>query len=220
MSLKSFYWPLTYIDSYGSNHTTVTSDGYSLQFTLRGICFIGTAFNLLSFNLLEKQYVERHFDIDEYETLQGLFSVELKLPVMYCQQRDFANLKLAFDYCHNRNDITYIFNYQGQALTSEQRFSFIEDLLFDIQQKLPQSTQLHCCMTCRYSHYHPVGNNDFGGLACFKLLRKQAEKVQDKSAVMALFEQSVEEGKHRVVQETFLCSSYQTIEENWCYKRF
>lgn len=217
---KQLHFPLTYTDNNGTDHCTVLSDGYSLQFTLRGISFIGTSFNLLSFSSSDSQLVKMRFNIDEYETLQGIFVVELPLPILWYQQETIATLKLMFDYRNDPNSIRYVYYYQEHIITSEKQFVFVEDLLLDIQKKLPPNSQLHCCMTCRYSHYHPVGNNDFGGLACFKLLSKEAEKVHDKLTVMALFEQSADEHKLHIVQETFLCSIYQPIDGHWCYKSF
>ena len=76
------------------------------------------------------------------------------------------------------------------------------------------------CLSCRYSHYHPVGNGIFGYLYCFITLKEEVLKVTDKAELMKLWKHKhIENQTILNVQETFFCDKFEPIQRgDWCYK--
>ena len=59
----------------------------------------------------------------------------------------------------------------------------------------------------------------FGGLNCFKNLKEDVEKICDKSDLMAMWDNGMENKKTFNVQETFVCDDHEFVTKNdWVYK--
>ncbi|WP_193015387.1 MULTISPECIES: DUF6304 family protein [Gammaproteobacteria] len=218
-NLSGFSLPFYFCDSKGAEAGTLMTDGHSLQFILRDVLFNGSSFNLLSFPEIKKEKVIKLFDIDEFDTVQGVFSIEYPITIMEAGIETIAPIILQFDYTDDRNDISYLFNYHGVSYKSEGLFSFVENALIDLRQRLPNRCQINCCLSCKYSSYHPVGNNDFGDLACFKYAKNALSHVKDKYALLDIWDNTYQENQRSQVQETFICSEFiHSSEEDWLYK--
>lgn len=221
MTKNKYPFPVTFTDANGTDNVQCYSDGYSLQLALRGIQLTGTSFNLLSFSEEDRQKALSVFVMDKFDMIEGLFCVQLPLYIRENNQMISGVLSLTFDYQNEKNDLTFAFKYRHQTYSSSGVFSFVEDVLIALQKLLPEGCHLHCCMSCRFSSYHPVGNNDFGALACFRLMKNDIIIVDDKHSLMDLWDKSIKENQHITVQETFVCAEYnQNTDSVWMYKSF
>lgn len=221
MTKDIFSFPVIFTDDYGTNDVLCYSNGYSLQLELRGIRLTGTSFNLLSFSDADRQKALATFVMDKFDTIEGLFCVKLPLSIQKDTVMTSGVLLLNFDYRNEKNDITFSLEYNNQAYGTTGVFSFVEDILITLQKLLPEGCRLRCCMSCRFSSYHPVGNNDFGALACFRLMKCDVVTVDDKHSLMNLWDKSIKENKHITVQETFICPEYdENTDTMWMYKSF
>lgn len=155
----------TYQDSLGKEDTICYSDGYNLEINIRGINFTSSSFNMME---VENEKDCHLFDIDKNRELKGVFNI--KIPLYIYDENNVlteALLDLTFDYRLN-NDISFILTYKENTYSTDRIYDDVESVLMSIQKLLPDNCKLKCCMACRYSTYHPVGNNDFGTLICLK----------------------------------------------------
>ncbi len=89
--------------------------------------------------------------------------------------------------------------------------------LINLQIMLPRTHNLKVCLSCKYSHYFPGGNDTFGTLYCFREIKSEITKVSNKSALLSVMSKFRE--KLNTTQETYVCSEFirETI-TNWSYK--
>lgn len=215
-------YQLVFQDKFGIENTICYSDGRDLQMNIRGIDFSASSFNMMSFENINKKHQSK-FEINKCGDLMGVFIVDIPLYI----QRDIdildqAILKLTFDYTKG-NEIHFVLIYDRIILSSDNRiFDDVEGVLMTIQKQLPKNCKLKCCMACRYSSYHPVGNNDFGSLSCFyKVNKDELNQVIDKRDLMLLWEKAHENNLLENVQETFLCNCFEEQTQETClYKSF
>jgi hypothetical protein len=93
-----------------------------------------------------------------------------------------------------------------------------ENMLFNLQKSLPQKYKIETCFFCQFSCYHPVGNDNFGALDCFKNCKEKMVKVTEKHQLLALYQE--EESNIYKVEETSYCTEFQLIKKGtWVYKR-
>lgn len=211
--------PFYFSDRKGSETGTLITDGHLLKFTLRDVPFSGSSFNLLSFPEIKKEKVIGLFDIDEFDTVLGVFGIEYPITIVEAGLETVTPIILQFDYTNDKENISYSFNYHSVNYKSERLFSFVENALIDLRQQLPNHCQINCCLSCKYSSYHPAGNNDFGDLACFKYAKNALSYVKDKCALLDVWENIYQENQLSQVQETFICSEFMHCsEEDWLYK--
>lgn len=211
-------YPLVYKDNFGVEKTICFSDGHNLWMTIRDIEFKGTSFNLLEPTCNED--ITKRFTCDSSGCLSAVFEIEI--PLEFVLDRDFieGKLYLNFDY-YRGNSIKYVFEYNNDKISTEKNFGFVEDVLIDIKQKLPSSTLLKCCMSCAYSCYYPVGNNDFGSLGCFRLNKDAIVKIENKQSLMVLWDKLYRKACISFVQETFVCNQFSLpLSNQWAYKSF
>ncbi|MBG2874894.1 hypothetical protein I4902_05525 [Proteus alimentorum] len=218
-NLSKFSLPFYFSDRKGSEAGTLMTNGHLLRFVLRGVPFSGPSFNLLSFSEINKEKVIGLFDIDEFDAVQGIFSIEYPLTIVEAGLETIAPIILQFDYTTDKENISYSFNYHGVNYKSERVFSFVENALIDLRQQLSNHCKINCCLSCKYSSYHPVGNNDFGDLACFKYAKNALSYVKDKCSLLDVWENIYQENQLSQVQETFICSEFtHCSKEDWLYK--
>jgi hypothetical protein len=110
------------------------------------------------------------------------------------------------------------FKYDNKTILIDDTYEDYERMLFDLQSTLPQKCKIETCFFCRFSCYHPVGNDNFGALDCFKHCKEKMVKVTEKHELLALYR---EEGNNiQKVEETSYCTEFQSSEKgNWIYKK-
>jgi Cysteine-rich CPCC len=96
-------------------------------------------------------------------------------------------------------------------------FTDFENMLLALQKSLPKNYKIEICFFCRFSCYHPVGNNNFGALDCFRSCKSEFVKTNDKNTLFDLYEK---EKEHIfMVEETHYCEEFQWIKSNdWAFK--
>jgi hypothetical protein len=96
-------------------------------------------------------------------------------------------------------------------------FTDFENMLLALQKSLPVNYQIETCFFCRFSGYHPVGNDNFGALDCFKNCKNEFLKANGKHPLFDLYE---EEGdKILKVEETDYCDQFELIKNSdWAFK--
>jgi Cysteine-rich CPCC len=93
-----------------------------------------------------------------------------------------------------------------------------EDLFIDLQNHLPQHHQIETCFFCRFSCYHPVGNDNFGELDCFKHCKQEFVAADNKHKLLDLYE--AEHGTYKKVEEPHYCNEFQAYKKgDWIYKK-
>jgi putative sterol carrier protein len=111
-----------------------------------------------------------------------------------------------------------MFKYNNKTILIDNTYEDYERMLFDLQITLPQKYKIETCFFCRFSCYHPVGNDNFGALDCFKNCKEKMVKVEEKHGLLDLYRE--EEANIQKVEETSYCAEFQSIEkDNWVYKR-
>ncbi len=90
-------------------------------------------------------------------------------------------------------------------------FTDFENMLLALQNSLPNNYQIEICFFCRFSGYHPVGNDNFGALDCFKNCKNDYLKVDSKHPLFDLYEK--EKNNISKVEETHYCNEFQWIKK-------
>ncbi len=110
------------------------------------------------------------------------------------------------------------FKYDNKTILIDNTYEDYERMLFDLQITLPQKYKIETCFFCRFSGYHPVGNDNFGALDCFKNCKEKIVKVTEKHELFALYEK--EKNNIQRVEETSYCAEFLAIKkDDWIYKR-
>jgi Cysteine-rich CPCC len=97
-------------------------------------------------------------------------------------------------------------------------FTDFENMLLALQNSMPENYRIETCFFCRFSGYHPVGNDNFGALDCFKHCKADFVKVNAKNPLFDLYEK--EKKQITKVNETDYCAEFVWIEKtDWAFKR-
>ncbi len=97
-------------------------------------------------------------------------------------------------------------------------FTDFENMLIAFQKSLPENYKLEICFFCRFSGYHPIGNDNFGALDCFKNCKKEFVKIKEKHPLFDLYKK--EEKNIFKVEETHYCNEFATCDAtDWLYKK-
>jgi Cysteine-rich CPCC len=105
----------------------------------------------------------------------------------------------------------------GETFSIIDTFTDFERMLLALQKSLPDNYQIETCFFCRFSGYHPVGNDNFGALDCFKNCKKEFLEANGKHPLFDLYEK--EGDKIFKVEETDYCDQFQLIKESdWAFK--
>lgn len=209
---------LRYKDKNGTVNTNLEIDGHRLHVQLRGIEFEGVDFE--SFESKEKNSM---FDYsDDWGDLTN-FGMEFVLPMSVLELPSNTRVEqlsckiVAKNKEETKIDLKLITSKGSWEVKDKREF---EDALIALQKLLPKGDFLKSCLTCRYSHYHPVGNGIFGSLHCFSLLQEEALKISDKFELMNLWRhEAVENELIFNVQETHLCDRFELVKkDDWVYK--
>ncbi len=96
-------------------------------------------------------------------------------------------------------------------------FTDFENMLLALQKSLPKNYRIETCFFCRFSSYHPVGNDNFGALDCFKNCKNEYLKINSKHPLFDLYEK--EKNNIFKVEETHYCADFQWIKsDDWAFK--
>lgn len=212
-------YSVKYKDKYGEIKTEIDTDGNTMNLTLRGIEFKG-----VDFEGLEGKIDESKFEYVIYENGIGdltnfELTVAIPINIIWNGKEVIGNIT-AFVSTGNENSIVRLkLKTEFGIFEDEKEYGYFEDALLGIQKKLPKNTKIKTCLSCKYSNYHPVGNGMFGGLNCFRNLKKDVEKICDKSDLMNLWDKGVENNSTFNVQEVFVCNEHKFVTQNdWVYK--
>ncbi len=220
-------YKVIYRDKFGEEETEISSDGSIMYVTLRGIKFEGS-----DFEGFEGEVDKNKFDYEMYQNGSGdltNFIMEVIFPIKIEHENKIVTKKMKFNIEvgkeHEIEGLESIvnaieLNTAFGKFKSTKKVEWFEDAIIEIQNMLPEKTQIKTCLSCKYSNYHPVGNGMFGSLYCFKKIKKQLNIIIDKHDLMRLWtNEAVEKGEIFNVQEIFDCSEHQFIAKNdWTYK--
>jgi hypothetical protein len=96
-------------------------------------------------------------------------------------------------------------------------FTDFENMLLALQKNLPKNYTIETCFFCRFSSYHPIGNDNFGALDCFKNCKKDFAQANEKHLLFDLYKKKNDEIFK--VEETHYCREFQLIKStDWVCK--
>ncbi|WP_299677016.1 DUF6304 family protein [uncultured Tenacibaculum sp.] len=220
-------YSVIYKDKFGEEETEITSDGSTMFLTLRNIDFEGS-----DFESLEGKIDTNKFQYEMYQNGLGdltNFIMEVTIPIKISHEEKIQTEKIRFivevgedlDF-NSLNPILYTveLNTSYGKFTSKRKIDWFENSIIEIQNLLPNRTQIKTCLSCKYANYHPVGNGMFGSLYCFKKMKKKLKAIKDKHDLMDLWtEEAVKNNDIFNVQEVFDCSEHEFITpQDWTYK--
>ena len=79
---------------------------------------------------------------------------------------------------------------------------------------LPNFLKIRSCFTCAFSDYGIYGNSFFGAMICFKNVKEEYSKINEKEG---LFKELLEKGEG-FFDETYFCDDYKIRQENTGYR--
>jgi len=99
-------------------------------------------------------------------------------------------------------------------IAGEALYMDFESQLIALQRKLPEGHKIISCLFCALSHYHVAGNDKFGTLICYREIKNEILKVDNKSDY---YDVTLNKGFN--VQEIFYCPEFTEItQDTWVYK--
>ncbi|WP_378173985.1 DUF6304 family protein [Aquimarina sp. SS2-1] len=223
-------YPATYQDKRGTEEIIIKSDGSDMYFTLRGIDFEGTDFEMLTAEEID----DSKFDYEMFADGSGditNFKLTITIPTQFYNSLSnqtfteslVAHIEVgettAIDGLDSEISCLKLTTSFGE-FTVEKKLEWMEDALIALQDQLPPNIYLKTCLSCKYSNYSPYGNGMFGNIYCFKKIKEALKKVQQKHDLLHLWTaELVQEGKIFSVQETFDCPEHRLpTEGDWYYK--
>jgi len=213
-------WQLSYSDAYGTDQTVTQSCGRYFSFVLRGHSFSGENFQLANIDAHNRgtlqlegnqadtnafhQIFDGTFEVNQYGDLLGVFSLQMTLAVRERKEVTLCPFRLIADEQKQ--------SWQGILVFKEKQYSSeaesAELLLCKIERLLPKSASLHCCLACKYAHYHPYGGgSEFGQLRCFRDWPGK-KRIVDKPSLFREWSLSERTFKSSFVQKTWCCSKF------------
>ena len=218
-------YPVTYTDRFAEEKACIFSDGSILYFTIRDTQFEGSDFEMLT----SEEVDHSKFDFEEFADGSGdltNFRMKITFPILITHNDTETRELLT---CHiDVGDDSYLpaitntleLNTSFGKFTSNQKIEWFEDSILEIQKQLPKNTHIKNCLSCKHSHYHPVGNGMFGSLHCFKKIAPTP--ITSKDDLFDIWtEEAVENNRIFNVQETFDCENHQFITpDDWVYKNW
>lgn len=213
-------YKLIFEDKFGIETTDCFTDGSLLYTKIRGCLLEGS-----SFNLFEPKSNDIDLFKNNFETrggcIIGLFTLLIPFTIDTDGIEHHTELKLVFDYRKDTH-IRISTKYGGINYASANSFGWVEDAMCHLQSLLPKSAHFHCCLSCKYSHYHPIGSNDYGSLLCIKAIDpKYHDKISDKDSLMYILDHTKNSSIIEQVLETYYCPQYQNLNKgDWMYKSY
>jgi len=224
-------YPANYRDEFGEEITTIYNDGKTLRIKVRGVEFIGTAFDLLTppidfHNLTEKPF---YFFLDALyaceincevpvkiiqanKTFDGMIKIHVELgmpdgghPVQMLRKKDDGSI-VEENSAPSKEILILelIFDNKHFKSSGVNFHSSFDEQLAEIKKLLPEDTYIKTCWNCAFADYHPVGSGSFGGLACFKNTKEDYRNIKSKFDLMHLWDKRADS-----VQEIHLCPEFE-----------
>ncbi len=210
----------TYKDKRGIETSEIHSNGSEMNISLRGINFQGDCFETL-----EGKIDETQFDYIKYKNYASgdltdcVFEVRMPIQLI-CNKQEIEGIIYAqINLGTTKPYGVYLkLETKEHSISNTKYYGYFENALIALQNQLPTNIKIKTCLSCRYSHYHPVGNGMFGGLHCFKNIKSIAQTIQSKYTLMDTWEKAKKEQTIFNVQETFDCSEHEFItNKDWNY---
>jgi hypothetical protein len=206
-----------YKDKFGIEKTEIISNGSELNIQLRGLDFSGRCFELLEGKLDKMKFEYEVFN--ENQVLGDLTNCNfiVTFPVTFLKHNKEVKEHIQADIVIGERynyGVKLILKFSEFDILNTNRYDFFEDALINIQDQLPNYMILKTCLSCRYSHYHPLGNAMYGGLFCFKAIKEKMDKIKEKNSLLNLYGINQYNIKGTPVQETFDCDEHNFISEN------
>jgi len=210
-------YPLRYEDQYGVVDTVCHSNGRELALTLRGRTFRGGGFSVLDVDGSDIADLPKdQFPVDQYGGLKGCFTLTLPVPVIGSTNSS-AVVVISFDYRDGANLINSTLTADGISYQAVHKDD-AESCLISLQRQLPEGMFLACCLSCRWSHYWPGGNGDFGNLGCF-VAWPGAAGIASKIDTFHAWDDARRHDQVVQMQETWSCPLFRLIQPGeWAYK--
>ncbi|MCL1838451.1 MAG: DUF6304 family protein [Propionibacteriaceae bacterium] len=228
-------YPLVYTDEFGTVKTSCHSDGHGFMFQLRGRTFRGQSFDCLYVDGCEmadlppqefsvKKIWSEHNNCYDGD-LEGKFTITLPLRILGATE-PAGKLMLSFDH-RNNYVVDGILTLDGVTYTqtSQAGYGYVEDVLIGLECQLPAGVLLACCLTCRWSHFHPLGYGCIGYLGCL-VDWPSAATISSDTDVEWAWHYAQEQNQFQYAQETWQCPRFQLVQPgefgylDYAYHRF
>lgn len=228
------HYKVKYRDNRGKEESYLERDSRDYLVTLRGVRFESLDFEIFFLNVKQarQKNASDKFDLMTWPSKETfskdlyLFhcKIEIEIPVIIQspEKEIFTKMYLHLNYrephAGNETKLSLQIGYECK----EKKFSRIassydnhcfKEVLSKLQSHLPQDHSIKSCFTCLYSTYHPLGNNCFGDMLCFKVDKKVFIENNFKSTknfydMIDAIKRSDKDFRYNYVEETFLCGEY------------
>ncbi|MEO8148207.1 MAG: DUF6304 family protein [Bacteroidia bacterium] len=209
--------PATYIDKYGAVETEILNDGVLLQTEINGTRFTGYNFN--DFKIENANQKPSRFSLNDRNELTAcelIYNLPLVLKYMDEDFQTVLNISLIFDSSETKsyNDTNAVFRVKvhDREIVAN-NVDLFEPGLESIKNNLPKEYKLKCCYGCAFSDYSVYGQAFFGTMLCFKNIKMEYLKVNNKGEFMDIMDK-----RDAIVQETYLCNEFQEREKGTGYR--
>lgn len=210
-------YPTLYQDKFGKETSEFSSNGSDLYITLRGIEFEGGCFEALEGKIDKSkfEYVEFQGEENFGDLKNCKFKVIFPAKFIVSNEEKIGSLKAEIQLEHKEDyGVKLLFQFKSIQISNSKSYGHFESAIIEIQKKLPNNFKLKNCLSCKYSHYHPLGNGLFGDLYCFKKIKGKTKKIINKETLFSAWDKNVFN-----TQETYDCEDHKFVESNkWYYK--
>jgi Family of unknown function (DUF6304) len=204
-------YPAKYIDTRGTESTSIRNDGATLSMTVRGVEFEGTEFDSLEPTSGSPGERLSQFPLSHNALCSCRIECEIPIPV-YSQSKESTgtlSVKIILgDPTRSQGlDLEIIqitLKCEHGQFASSGNSGWFEDELLEIQSQLPEGVFMRACINCLYSDYSPYGHGAFGGMMCFRNLKAEYLSVKSKADFL-----SMRGPCDRMVQEIYVCPEFE-----------
>jgi Family of unknown function (DUF6304) len=206
----------TYIDQTGTVETEILNDGELLVLDIDGTTFISQTFD--DFEIESKSEIPSRFSLNSHNELTACQLIcTMPLTLLYSGGELNSILRIELNL-----ETPITFSYQTNAIFSmtvenieikTNKVQLFEGGLDLIKRGLPVEYKLKCCFGCAFADYSVYGQGFFGTMLCFKNIKEEYLKVQNKDEYIDIMENN-----DRIVQETFLCNEFKERETGTGYR--
>lgn len=211
----------TYEDKFGTENLEFQSNGSELKIELRGIEFSGNCFEELEGKIDKEkfEYIEFEDDKEIGDLTNCKFNLDIPINIVKDENEIQKLLQTEVQVGESENyGITLKLESTINTISTSTKFGYFEDALIDIQNQLPKDEKIKCCLSCKFSHYHPAGNGMYGHLFCFKKVKEKANQIKSKDSLFDVWEIADKANKVFTIQETFVCEEHEFItNKDWNY---
>ena len=190
---------------------------------LRGVEFSGTMFDDFEPDAETDASALTSFHINQYNELCAC-RIEWEMPLRVVEDGEEKRAAL---HGHivlgvpgergglDKLELRLTLSVDGKEYSGSGRIGYFEDELLEIQNALPENTDIKACITCAFSDYFPAGSGMFGCMGCFRDKKEAYLQVKGKDDLFNLW-QTADDAEF--VQETYLCPEFQRREPGTGYR--